>query len=354
MIDALRKDLAVPMSGRKCANLSLRFHRLSQSIDGKGDHGQKDTMLDDMCRPYFDLSAPNPYMHALAAWRALEDADLDIEFFEMKLASRLICGMGNKNVQECGATFLMPWGVPYIPGSAVKGIASAHAHLNGGDDWQKAQVMPARSGGKNALLVFGGTDDDKKSYAAGVDFMDAWWLPEGDASPFEQDILTPHNKFYLGSEKPTAPDGTDSPVPVKFLVIKAGVKFLFGLRGPSPLRKVVRQIITEALGAAGPGLGSKTRLGYGRFTWEKSEREKQAEQEQRGQEELQEFLEMLSDGRITDYKGAKKYVSDNGLKEKVDKKGDLARRIYAKAQERWSDKVNATAEGWHTAFGPAE
>lgn len=353
MIDALRKDLAVPMSGRKCANLSLRFHRLSQSIDGKGDHGQKDSMLDDMCRPYFDLSAPNPYMHALGDWRALQDRDLNIEFFEMKLASRLICGMGNKNVQECGATFLMPWGVPYIPGSAVKGVASAYAHLNGGDDWQKTQVVPARSGGKNALLVFGGTDDNKKSYAAGVDFMDAWWLPEGDASPFEQDILTPHNKSYLGSKEPSDPDGTDSPIPVKFLVIKAGVKFLFGLRGPAPLRKVARKIITEALGAGGPGLGSKTRLGYGRFTWVKSEREKEAEKTQKGQEALQEFLEMLSDGRITEYSDAKEYVKNKKLKGTVDKSSAIAKSIYEKAFELWPERV-AGNEGWHASFGPAE
>jgi CRISPR-associated protein Cmr6 len=303
------------------------------------EHTQKDDMLDGMCQRY-EPQTIELYQHAFAAWKACARNDSMLEFFEMTLSSRLICGMGNKNVQECGATFLMPYGVPVIPGSAVKGIASAFAHGTGGNKWQKSVAYPFRSGGEHALLVFGGLSDKKKSYAAGVDCLDAWWMPNAAAAPFEKDILTPHNKAYLTGKGDDWPDGTENPVPVHFLAIKAGEKFLFGVRGPKELRDAAKTIIRCALVEEGPGIGSKTRLGYGRFTWAKSESEKAIEAEG----VLAEFYDMLCDPAVGNTT-ARRFVKDRKLdKSGFDKTSDMAQRIYAKAKERfpesgWPDKI---------------
>ena len=350
MINALRNPLIRRESGR-CSNKALAFHRLSPAMDepeGK-EHDQKDKMLEAMCEN-FQSGSLDPYRHALENWRAVEKSDDPLEFFEMTTASRLICGMGNKNVHECGATFLHPWGVPVIPGSAVKGVATSFAATAGGDAWQKSVATPFRAGGPSALLVFGGMDSDKKSFAAGLDIMDAWWVPgdKDNKSPFEQDILTPHNKDYQTKEKGSFPDGTESPVPVKFLTIRAGEKFLFALRGPEALREVVKQIIRAALSPEGPGLGSKTRLGYGRFNASQSTREKERVQAVKANADLVELRDGLKNGTM-DNEAAKKFVAKKKLAEGLDKSSDIVREIYAIVIEKWPEKANAT-EGWHTKF----
>lgn len=261
-IDARRKHLdGLTKPHHHGSNLGLYFNRYAHLLDEKDDKGASQTaFLNALCGG-LDDDALELYRCALTRWRQVAEQDSDTEVFEMETVSPLLCGMGNRNALEIGATFMHPYGMPYIPGSSIKGVASSYAERVGGDTWRKANAEKC-DGGDASVTLFGGVQR-KQSFAAAVDVLDAWWVPDDQGrNPFALDILTPHYKnYYAGKDEP--PDGTDSPNPVTFLVIKPGEKFLFAVRGQTPLRRLAKTLIRQAFET--DGAGGKTRSGYGRL-----------------------------------------------------------------------------------------
>jgi CRISPR type III-B/RAMP module RAMP protein Cmr6 len=290
-IEARRNHLDGLLRG-KGSNLGLYFNRYVEKIDVQGEHwndphgGQrreteKSKFLISLCGT-LDGGALKLYKAALENWQLHAEQDRDAEVFVMETVSPLLCGMGNKNALEIGATFMHPYGMPYIPGSAIKGVASAYAERVGGVPWRKTNAGKGDDG-EASVTLFGGIQK-KQSFAAAVDVLDAWWMPVGTKSPFAMDILTPHHKgYYAGRSDPPPPDGTESPTPVTFLVIKPGEKFLFAVRGQEPLRRLAKALIRQAFEA--DGAGGKTRSGYGRFDYVKTDDEL-LEARRQAQEEL--------------------------------------------------------------------
>jgi CRISPR type III-B/RAMP module RAMP protein Cmr6 len=178
--------------------------------------------------------------------------------------SALIVGIGRWNPVEVGFTFDRFTGSPFLPGSSVKGLLRAAAELVGkgeldGDRafWSAAAV--GRVFGKQELhgaFVF-------------YDACPAHW------PALEVDVMTPHHsKYYDGTLKIAA--DWDEPVPVHFLRVKAGTRFLFwfGPRSHQPKnaedraqieadRAAIETLLTIALDWL--GVGAKTSSGYGWF-----------------------------------------------------------------------------------------
>src|SRR6266478_3484885 len=50
---------------------------------------------------------------------------------------RMIVGLGSESVLETSISLHRTYGVPYIPGSALKGSAANYAHHRLGENWQK-------------------------------------------------------------------------------------------------------------------------------------------------------------------------------------------------------------------------
>lgn len=264
-INARRRHLEGLLNRGKGSNLGLYFNRYVEQIDLPHEGGDcQEYFLNSLCAP-LDEGTLEIYRQALNNWREVAEADPETEVFELETVSPLICGTGNKNALEIGATFMHPYGMPYIPGSSIKGVASSYAEGAGGDTWRKTNAGKY-DGGEASVILFGGIQK-KKSFSAAVDILDAWWMPIDATSPFMLDILTPHQKSYYAEKG--FPDGTDSPVPVTFLVLKPGQKFIFAVRGQEPLRKLAKTIIRQAFEVG--GAGGKTRSGYGRFAYLESE-----------------------------------------------------------------------------------
>src|SRR5258706_3964206 len=56
-----------------------------------------------------------------------------------KAQGRIVLGLGDESAIETAVTVHHTYGVPYIPGSALKGLAAAYAHrVLEGDIWRKA------------------------------------------------------------------------------------------------------------------------------------------------------------------------------------------------------------------------
>ncbi|MFP7756002.1 type III-B CRISPR module RAMP protein Cmr6 [Thermodesulfobacteriota bacterium B35] len=270
MIKAIRSGMEGLHLGGERSNLSLLFNRLCPGIDEHGEKDEKERALTGLLGGYSADGCLDLYKDAFKQWRQLMESDPDAICFEMEVSTPMVVGKGDQNVHEFGISLQHPWGTPVIPGSAVKGVLSSFAHDYGGEDWHKG-ALAARDNmlnpfsGKLSLVMFGGMTEEGE-FAGCLDFYDAWWIPAGSGAPFAEDIINVHNRSYYQQENQW-PDGTDSPVPNKFAVIRPGEKFFFAIRGVDRWRQLAKDVLVQA--ADRYGFGAKTRVGYGRLQYVK-------------------------------------------------------------------------------------
>lgn len=200
-------------------------------------------------------NAPQTYEHAFERRKKLllethGDAVVTSAWFA-ECKGRFVVGLGDASVLETSLRLLRPWGVPYLPGSALKGVAAKAAHARGGD-WAAAPQPGAQPGSHHANL-FGSVDQ-----AGLVTFHDAWWKPSKEV-PIHPDVMTGHHQDYNGGKG--LPLDSDSPNPVSF--VSATGTYLVALTGPSDWVELAKALLAEALEL--DGIGAKTSTGYGRF-----------------------------------------------------------------------------------------
>lgn len=204
-------------------------------------------------------------------------------FFRAKLQARMIVNQAGGVIENSGLALDRNSGDPYIPGTALKGIARrGAAALNAND----AEID----------MVFGWSDSKTRTpptFGGLVSFLAAY--PVGSA-PLEADILTAHHNFYYGA-KPSHPCAYDNerPIPNEFPVIKSGSEFEFFLAPASaarqkqcdfdPLAKAKEWLIA---GLTVLGVGAKTAAGYGWFEYDQEAERKREQEIQRAQREAEE------------------------------------------------------------------
>jgi CRISPR-associated protein Cmr6 len=210
--------------------------------------------------------------------------------FTMVTQSRMIIGLGGKGALEFGITLHPVTGLPYIPGSALKGLCRNYKLL---EIAAKRGVSPLpaiqSSGDKKpksdlekldeSLSDKASEDEDAKTYqeifgtqnkAGRCIFFDALLSPlnQGQAL-FELDVMTPHFSDYYSNKGDVAhpPHDADKPIPVTFITVPAGIKIscAVGVRrntNDGYLKDVI-ETLQKAL--AEMGIGAKTAAGYGVF-----------------------------------------------------------------------------------------
>jgi len=175
---------------------------------------------------------------------------------------RVVVGLGQKGPAEIGITLEHTWGVPILPGSSLKGLAAAAAHLlHGGAEWSKPELdgsQPIARTPNSFDWLFGTTED-----RGAVDFLDAWWVPD-DGFPLALDVMTPHHAEYYGAPEkadPPPPSDMDSPNPVSFLTSTG--KFKVVIEGAPEWVQAAWELLRVGLSEL--GIGAKTNAGYGRL-----------------------------------------------------------------------------------------
>lgn len=180
--------------------------------------------------------------------------------FEATLSWRLAVGMSGQGPLETGITLHRNYGVPYLPGSGVKGLAAAAAHMDTEDPDKRKDP------------VFGHAAASGDTGCAGlVIFHDAVPIPcPGKPVLLDLDILNPHFPGWYREGKP--PADTDSPVPVPFLTVAPGTTFQFviELRHGNRSGEAAAGVLDRAerwlrIGLEELGAGAKTSSGYGFF-----------------------------------------------------------------------------------------
>ncbi len=173
--------------------------------------------------------------------------------FELECISDLIIGMGNAHPMENGFTFDHTQGLPFIPGSTIKGIWKASQQLNENQQTSETKVEKRATQEKNK--------GEKSTTEKKVDdfiFLDAIPL----SVKMKIDIMTPHYQPYYSSGDP--PGDYYNPIPIHFVAVSKGSKFLWGLisRTKRSHEEPVR-LIKDWLSTF--GIGGKTAVGYGRI-----------------------------------------------------------------------------------------
>jgi len=192
----------------------------------------------------------------------------------LSLSWRLVIGLGASHPQETSMTLHHIYGIPYIPGSAIKGVTRHWAVLKFADTDRKGnekledtikRISGALESGndlnievdkisfKDLIEIFGTQKQQGK-----VIFFDAY--PVGEIK-LKVDIMNPHYPKYYSEGQP--PADWQCPVPIKFLTVE-NTKFQFYLvsKNEDLLEKSL-DLFKKALNYH--GIGAKTALGYGIF-----------------------------------------------------------------------------------------
>ncbi|MBA3430577.1 MAG: type III-B CRISPR module RAMP protein Cmr6 [Actinobacteria bacterium] len=221
-------------------NAALIFARFVEWGDGwqaSGEHKRK------VFEKIADYQADANLLTAFLERQKQQVDALGGVILEAETLGRFVSGLGDAHPFETGFTWHRTLGVPYLPGSGVKGAVRAWA-----EQWSDEE---------DAARLFGGP-----SQQGPLVVLDA--LPVKPPG-LETDVMTPHYGEYYGKGEP--PGDYLSPMPVAFLTVAAGSIFRFSLIpvGESGEDLVERGagLLKEALETI--GAGAKTSAGYGTF-----------------------------------------------------------------------------------------
>ena len=213
-------------------------------------------------------------------------------------------GLGNEHPLENGFAFLNPYGLPYLPGSGIKGVlrqaARELAEGMWGDTqgWKEAKTFPLmqREGkdrkpvlDKNKQQVFLSMFDalfglepangETQHVRGALSFWDV--IPQIKGDSLAVDIMTPHQSHYYQQKQDrkagdsTTPHDSGQPNPISFLTVPAGSGFTFHVCCDlAHLKRLAptlahdehwKGLLTSAFEHAFSwlGFGAKTSVGYG-------------------------------------------------------------------------------------------
>lgn len=211
----------------------------------------------DFVKEVAALQVPDIYEMFFEVWKKRLD-EYGAQTHEAQVRGRMVVGLGYESVLENSITLHHTYGVPYIPGSALKGLAASYADKRLDDVWKKGN--PAYK------TVFGDTNN-----AGYITFFDALYVPGSGykGQVLYPDVITVHHPKYYQDEEIAPPSDWDSPNPVPFL--SATGKYLIALAAPDLGKDsewIKRTLEILALAFKEMGIGAKTSNGYGRLQLE--------------------------------------------------------------------------------------
>ena len=245
--------------------LDKHLKDLDKQQNNTSDEASK-TNRSELVREVCKIQVPEIYDSYFNKWQNTFKPQSPItQIRRAKVNGRLIIGLGAESLLETSISLDRTYGVPYIPGSALKGVAASYAHQYMNDDWKKPDKKQAA--GKYHRIIFGDA-----AYAGFITFHSGLYIPnsadrdpKSDDLPLYPDIITVHHKDYYQGK--AAPTDRDDPNPIPF--ISTTGSFLLTLSVPAELPQLAPWLDAtwEVIGLALEhlGIGAKTSSGYGRM-----------------------------------------------------------------------------------------
>lgn len=183
-----------------------------------------------------------------------------------------VTGTGMEHPLENGFAFLNPYGLPYLPGSSVKGVLRRAAQDMAGVHTEYAYPNPAGWCADDINALFGKETESRDSETQRNRGALQCWdvLPQMPDDALAIEVMTPHfADYYQGKSTPA---DCESPNPIPFLVVPAGSRFTFHVfcdvaRLSPDLAERWQSLLNAAFVHAFDwlGFGAKTRVGYGQL-----------------------------------------------------------------------------------------
>jgi CRISPR-associated protein Cmr6 len=238
----------------------------------------------------------------------------ELAVFDALSVSPFSTGLGLEHPLENGFAFLSPYGLPYLPGSSVKGVLrKALRDLAGEEDGWDETAIVALFGSEPADRD---TSDDALQRGA-LAFWDV--MPDIAGGALAVDIMTPHQAHYYQGKKKVnetakqSPHESGEPTPIHFLTVPPDSGFAFHVRcdlavlartAPALCEQGRWQaLLDKAFRHAFDwlGFGAKTAVGYGAMRFdekaaarreqEAAKRREREEEERRRQAKLREIAD---------------------------------------------------------------
>lgn len=204
--------------------------------------------------------------------------------FDAVSVSPFTTGLGNEHPLENGFSFLNPYGLPYLPGSGVKGVLRQAARELSNGEWEDGAGWSPENrwpipGTEDAPLLsaldvlFGreSKDGSKLHFQGVLSFWDV--IPQLAGDSLSVEVMTPHQTHYYQNGE--APHDSGAPNPINYLTVPPGSRFTFcvtcdwvRLRSVAPdlaEGDLWKQLLASAFKHAFEwcGFGAKTAVGYG-------------------------------------------------------------------------------------------
>jgi len=223
-----------------------------------------------------DLAVMKALLQRQGAAAKTFEGNGDSLILETQSVSPFTSGLGNQHPLENGFAFLNPYGLPYLPGSGVKGVLRQAAHeLRGGPEGWTEDAIKA---------LFGGDQDDDQQRGA-LGFWDV--IPQIAGNTLTVEVMTPHQSHYY--QKGATPHESGQPNPIHFITVPPGSGFVFHVQCDARFLSAElaaggrwRSLLEAAFAHAFDwlGFGAKTAVGYGAMEVDKEagrQREQDAE-----------------------------------------------------------------------------
>ena len=258
-----------------------------------------------------DLSAS-----LLSRQRLISESTNDATILSLEALSTapFTTGLGNEHPLENGFSFLNPYGLPYLPGSGVKGVLRQAARELASGDWSETHGWSTEKSfvlttGKtriplsaiDALFGMESANGETEHVRGALTFWDVIPQIKGDSLMVE--IMTPHQGHYYQGKADrkaggsTTPHDSGQPNPISFLTVPPGSAFVFHVQCDLVhLNRIAPELAADGkwkvlLKAAFEhafqwlGFGAKTAVGYGAMQSEDQRKRQQAEAEVRKEQE---------------------------------------------------------------------
>lgn len=261
------------------AQLRLRDRRPMPGLWAKSTSASRDAW-----REVQALSAADrDRMRALAMRQSALAAPLAQQGLLLTLDAQAVApfttGLGQEHPLENGFAFLNPYGLPYLPGSGVKGVLRQAARELADGAWGDGQGWA-----EDAITWLFGLDSNDRGTTHQRGALTFWdVVPQIEGDSLQVEVMTPHQgHYYQGkvedrSGASVSPHDSGQPIPIHFLTVPPRSRFAFHVQcnvpylarlDPSLAADGRWQLLVHAAmlhAFEWLGFGAKTAVGYGAF-----------------------------------------------------------------------------------------
>ncbi|GAA0126556.1 hypothetical protein UT300019_24590 [Clostridium sp. CTA-19] len=240
-------------------------------------------------KPNYHQSIVKEYIESIKKY--CSELNFSVNKIEGITSYRLVVGLGNPSVTETSMTLHNIYGIPYIPGQALKGIIRSY-FLQKYFDIEKKEfsiikINAAEFKAKELYkIIFGDDYYGEANEKGSIIFFDAF--PVSNEIIIEKDVMTPHYSNYYGKGWNPTDEFSTNPIPF-YTVKNTKFNFIFALSRQKinvsedkliyaqDLKEFISKLMKEALQEH--GVGSKTSVGYGYFNDVKAIEDKKSKKE---------------------------------------------------------------------------